>query len=362
MPLLSTVRGAYGPQGRFQAKEVLYSFTTHTFTTAGKAGRFGPTIAQMLSAYSAATWTSNPANFNIGRADGYQLWTVPATGIYEITARGAQGSYGSLTDPGLGAVITARFNLTVGQKLEMVVGQTPGDTTDNEVIAASGAAAGGGGSFVCLGSTNTPLLIAGGGGGHYTTNVGRQYRDGQNRRQPIWGAQNYSPAAQGTNPVIGYGGSGYHAGGGGGLLGAGTGYPGRTYTDAVAVTDTRGQQYTLGGSFSGSSEFGTWYATGGGMSGYTTVGGGFGGGGGGHSGNNAGGGGGGYSGGHGGQTRVGGTFNDGIGGGSFIDSSATNVATNTGTYDDLSTFNGVTIINNGLFNTLKGSITITRIA
>lgn len=361
MPLLSTVRGSYGPQGRFQARQTLYVFTTHTFTNAGKFGRFGPTLAQMLSAYSGASWTTNGANFNIGRADGYQLWTVPATGIYSITARGAQGSYGNLTEPGLGAVITARFNLTVGQKLEMVVGQAPGDTTDGQVIAASGAAAGGGGSFVCLGSTNTPLLIAGGGGGHYTTNVGRQYRDGQNRRQPIW-VGSYSPASSGTNPVIGYGGSGYHSGGGGGLLGAGTGYPGRSFSDATASTDPRGQQYTLGGSFSGSSEFGTWYATGGGMSGYSNVGGGFGGGGGGHSGNNGAGGGGGYSGGHGGQTSLGGAFNDGIGGGSFIDSTATNVATNTGLYDGSSTFNGVVITNNNLFNTLDGSITITRIS
>ena len=362
MPLLSTVRGAYGPQGRLQTRQTLYEFTTHTFTTAGKAGRFGPTLGQMLSAYSAAVWSSNTANFNIGRADGYQLWTVPATGIYEITARGAQGSYGSQTDPGLGAVITARFSLTISQKLEMVVGQTPGDTGDNEVINPGGAAAGGGGSFVCLGGTNTPLLIAGGGGGHYTTNVGRTYRDGQNRRQPLWGGANLSPAVEGTNPLIGYGGSGYHAGGGGGLLGAGTAYPGRTVSDAAAGLDTRGQQYTLGGSFSGVSEFGTWYSTGGGMSGYSNVGGGFGGGGGGHSGNNAAGGGGGYSGGHGGQTSLGGSVNDGIGGGSFINSTATNVATNTGTYDGLSTFNGVTITNNNLFNTLKGSITITRIS
>jgi len=50
-----------------------------------------------------------------------------------------------------------------------------------------------------------------------------------------------------------------------------------------------------------------------------------------------------------------------MGGGSFIRTDATNVATSNGAYDGSGTFNGVGITNLGSFNSGTGYITITRL-
>jgi hypothetical protein len=88
-------------------------------------------------------------------------YKVRATGLYQITAYGAQGSENAgylnppgnnVTSPGgLGAEIGGDFELDAGDVLQIAVG---GVGTDN---------GGGGGSFV-VGLGNTPLVIAGGGG------------------------------------------------------------------------------------------------------------------------------------------------------------------------------------------------------
>lgn len=362
MPFNASVRGSYGATGRFGAAGggILYAFTSHTFTTGGKHGRFGPTLASLQSAYSGQSWAQNALYFSQGRAEGYQVWTVPQTGIYQIEAAGSRGSDGAGTNAyGKGAIMRARFTLSASDKLEILVGQQPSDTSDNAAINVSGAAAGGGGTFVVIYNTTTPLIIAGGGGGRYSSATTDAIRSGQTKRQPLYAGYNYSPASSGSNPAIGYGGSGYHAGGGGGLLGGGIPYPGRSLADSAAGIDNRagGQAYTHGASFNGSNDFGTYYGIGGNASGYANVLGGFGGGGGGHSGNNTGGGGGGYSGGLGGQTSLGGSYNDGVGGGSFFAASATNMATSDGYYDDSNA--GITSI--GSYNDGPGYVIITKL-
>jgi len=65
----------------------LYDFNSHTFTTAGKYGHIGPTITELLSAYS-PSWTDNTNYLNV-TSTGIQKWTVPITGTYTITARGS---------------------------------------------------------------------------------------------------------------------------------------------------------------------------------------------------------------------------------------------------------------------------------
>lgn len=362
MPLLGTF-GTNSVKGLIAKSSAgLFDFVTHTFTPAGRVGRYGPTISTLRSSYSAATWAADPTYFFQGRAQGYQVFTIPATGIYEIEIAGARGQDASSpgSGRGRGAILRAQISFTVNDKLEMVVGQVPGNSgSTNPGNSYAGA---GGGSFVGFYQTNTPIIVAGGGGGSYSSYPTQSIVDGQTRRQPRFSGYNYSPASDGSDPAIQGGGRGYHGGGGGGWATAGQDYNGYTGSSGM-TTDGGGQQYTHGASFVGgpvSNGSGTWYATGGNATGLTSEGG-FGGGGGGHSGNNTAGGGGGYSGGLGGQTSIGGSYNTGLGGGSFIISTATSVATSNGTYDGNSTFNGTAIGNIGSFNNDSGYIKITRI-
>jgi hypothetical protein len=287
---------------------------------------------------------------------------VPQDGIYEIEIAGARGQDSSNpgTGRGRGVIIRAYITLTTADKLEMVVGQVPGNT--GLANGNTSMAGGGGGSFVVLQGTSTPVIIAGGGGGSYATYTTQAVVDGQTREQPRWDGYSYSPAVLGTNPALGFGGLGYHGGGGGGLLGSGISYP-TSPNSAGMTTDPGGQQTTHGASFVGGTidnVAGIWYATGGNATILATEGG-FGGGGGGHSGNNTGGGGGGYSGGLGGQTSLGGGSTTGVGGGSFIRAGATNVATSNGQFNGSGTFGGSAITNLGVFNDASGYIKITKI-
>ena len=150
----------------------LYPFTSHVFTTCGGSGRFGPTLAQMQAAYSGVEWAQNSEFFNQGSYQGYQKWTVPASGLYQIDAIGAGGgpasSY-SPTYPGRGARAQATIELQKGEHLIIAVGQIGGH--------APLVGGGGGGSFVIRENGSIPLVIAGGGGGarqntNYQVNFG----------------------------------------------------------------------------------------------------------------------------------------------------------------------------------------------
>ncbi len=338
----------------------LFAFTTFTFTSASTVGRHGPALSLLKSTYSSASWASNSSYFFQGRAQGYQVFQVPKNGVYEIEIAGSRGQYYSAANYGRGAIIKARVSLTVSDKLEMVVGQVPGNT--GAVSSGTTYAGGGGGSFIAYYGTNTPLLVAGGGGGFYNSFTTAAYINGQTRRQPIYSGYSYLPAVSGTDPIIAGGGRGYHGGGGGGWQTAGQDYSGYSGSSAM-TTDLIAQQFTHGASFIGgsvSTATGPFYATGGNATNLLAEGG-FGGGGGGHSGNNSGGGGGGYSGGLGGQTSLGGSYLSGIGGGSYIISSATDVATSDGQYDGSTTFGGSAITNLSFYNDAGGYIKITYI-
>lgn len=369
MPLLGSQRstafwGIAAPyKNTAAAAPALFEFTSHTFTTGSTVGRFGPSLGTLQSAYSARSWASNSAYFTQGRAQGYQVWQVPQTGIYEIEIAGARGQDSSSAfGYGLGAIVRARVSLAVTDKLEMVVGQVPGNAGSTN--PGNSYAGSGGGSFVGFFGTNTPLIVAGGGSGLYGSWTSVQsIHNGQTRRQPRYTGYSYGLSVDGVNPVIGYGGGGYHGGGGGGWFSAGQDLPGYSGSAAMS-TGAGGQNYTHGASFVGgpiSADSNTWYAIGGNATALNSEGG-FGGGGGGHSGNNSSGGGGGYSGGIGGTTISGGGYLSGTGGGSYIIPSATSVATSDGNYDGNSSFNGNAITNIGSFNNGAGYISITLIS
>ena len=101
------------------------------------------------------------------QTQGIQEWTVPASGTYRITAKGASGGIfaGSYSEgfPGAGATVVGDISLTIGTVLKIVVGQKP--TT---AASSSGSGSpGGGASWVYTGSIggNGLIVVAGGGGG-----------------------------------------------------------------------------------------------------------------------------------------------------------------------------------------------------
>jgi hypothetical protein len=148
---------------------VLYSFTSHTFTHCNGDSRYGPQLSDALSAYGNISPWNNTNFFNI-TTRGFQLWTVPKTGTYRITARGARGgeessSTGSYNNtPGSGGAVRADIALTINTQVVFIVGQTPPQSTGNY---RSGS--GGGATWVlkpgAYTSNDDVYMVAGGGGG-----------------------------------------------------------------------------------------------------------------------------------------------------------------------------------------------------
>jgi hypothetical protein len=138
----------------------LYTFSTFTFTNAGASGRFGPTLSQVRSAYSAASWTQDSVNNYLNMSSqGIQEWKVPSTGSYTINVGGAAGGDNGYS-PGYGVRMIGTFNLTRGQVLSILVGQV------GVVKSYTCNSGGGGGTFVWdKNSTSQPLIVAGGGSG-----------------------------------------------------------------------------------------------------------------------------------------------------------------------------------------------------
>jgi len=179
----------------------------YSFTTAGASGINGPSTTQLAAEYNG---TSLSGSVTSGAHNGYQKWTVPATGTYVIEATGARGGIQPKypTQFGRGTFMRGEFNLTSGQELTIVVGQAGADNPTYD-----GGTGGGGGTFVIADNNNTPLIVAGGGGGQ----GGDTY--GQNALLSSNGGNGHGNEQGGTN---GSGGIGNH-GGGGGFDGNGSG-------------------------------------------------------------------------------------------------------------------------------------------
>lgn len=352
-----------------KASTALYPFTTQTFTNAGVTGRYGPVLTQCQTAYTASSWTATGLYFNM-TTQGYQLWTVPATGVYNFLIAGSRaGIYpgqSTTASLGFGASVQARLSLAMNQVITIICGSYTDATTSANFASYQGLG-GGGGTFVSNGATL--LLAAGGGGGNglyggtYLGTSGALATAGR----PSVCSASYPASAGGT---AGSGGTvatisnQYNGGAGGGWTSVGSN-GNATTTHPFPQTSYYGEGgYTYSNGFYGGDNNYTY----GNPPTYASSTGGFGGGGGG-DGIICGGGGGGYSGGGAGQ---GGTYtpigNAGGGGGSYIISSATNVGTPNGTFEGISTFNGVAIQNLGGatfplygFNNSSGYVTVTKI-
>lgn len=197
------INSRYGDNGSITIKCISlssYSFTIHTFTTAGTTGRFGPTLSQLRSAYTTAQWTQSSSYLNI-TIQGVQEWTVPISGSYTIECAGAQGG-GNSSLYGRGAVIKGTFNLTRGTVLCILVGHMGGPET-YDVGGGASAGGGGGGTFISQTSTSgTLLMVAGGGGGRSRANA---LDASYNQTDTFTGS---SSMGAGTNGEA-YGGAGY---------------------------------------------------------------------------------------------------------------------------------------------------------
>jgi hypothetical protein len=219
-----------------------------TFTNCGATGRNGPTEAQIQSEYNG---TNLQDAVSTGWKAGYQKWTVPATGDYWIEALGARGGnsnyYGSS-----GAFVRGKFSLTVGDELNIVVGQAGGDNPGR-----SNGAAGGGGTFVVADTNNTPLVIAGGGGGCGNKDSWYKITSGQ--------IGVYGTAKSGG--LNGSGGQGGLGGGGGGFLTSGSGSStngGKSFQAGLTGGDSSSDGKDGGFGGGGATHYTTWNNGGGG--------------------------------------------------------------------------------------------------
>lgn len=299
MPFISSVRSQYGPQGKKNTKWRRYSFSSHTFTPAGATGRFGPTLSQVQSSYSSASWINGPGNMAMDN-QGIQLWSVPSAGVYRITAAGGKGGGGN-GNGGQGAIMRGDFSLQNGQTLRILVGQQGANGNH-----ASGQVNGGGGGASAVSVVGGSLLIVAGGGAGITnnsneSNSNRNARTGNNSTNSgsygrstyffqqqsagsswdgggggSWGANGDQYANQrdaqgrdisGTNPIGGSGswdgqatipGDGGFGGGGGsginsGAGGGGGGYLGGNAMYSYSSTYVDGNNGTGGGSYNNGS-------------------------------------------------------------------------------------------------------------
>ena len=310
----------------FAAQVPLYTIAsnTHTFTTCGQTGRLGPTSAQIQAGYS-TTW--HATYLRRGDYDGYQDWVVPVSGIYQFQVSGASGYEGTGTGTaGRGAVVRGRVELTKGEVITIAVGQRGAAPSSGSTWGGSG-----GGTFVVRKTGNEPLFVAGGGTADANTGAGRDAVLTTSAGTSTGGA---------VGGVNGNGGlaSGGRSGGGGGLLSGGltssSGEPGGgAFSNGLTAA-------LIGGRIGGSGGFGGGGNSDGNFTGQS-------------------GGAGGYSGGAGARTFI--PAHSGGGGGSYITPTATSVATSNGTYETLSTFNGVAITNLSAFNTGEGAVAMSII-
>jgi len=302
----------------------LYTFTTATFTSGGASGSYGPTLSQARSGLTGTPAPSNWYNTYLNMTtQGIQLWTVPATGSYTITAAGGIGGYN-------GMITTGTFTLAQGEVIAILCGQT------------GTSRGGGGGTFVVRSpytSVTNCLIVAGGGGGTY--GGGTPGSAGQSGSAGACAGNCAGAAGRGgANGGGGGGGMSGSGSGGGGFLGNG----GRGATGVYSCCPGSGGNGGNGGdAYCGSvgpaNSVGFAFINGGigGLSDSGSNAGGFGGGGGFIAWNLGGGGGGGYSGGGGGgysssPNSCGDGVHEGGGGGGSVNNgtstsfSATNAA------------------------------------
>ena len=304
----------------------------HAFTSCGVTGRVGPTLAQMRAAYS-TTWDEDIRYLNQGAFQGYQDWTVPVSGIYELDVRGAGGYEGTGNgSAGRGARVVGRVSLTKGEIITIVVGQKGEAPTAGTTGGGSG-----GGTFVVRKAGDQPLIVAGGGSADYGTVSGRNgvltTEGGRSSTNALGGTDGSGGSAAGGRSG---GGGGFNSRGGDTVFGVSAAEKGGgSFRDGLVQVDNGTRSGGNGGFGGGGSTDNTNEGQSGGA--------------------------GGYSGGAGARTSST-ADNVGGGGGSFIATVVTNVGTSDGTYESISTFGGSAITNLNSYNIGDGAVIVTVIS
>jgi len=143
----------------------LYSFTSFRFRSPS-SGHNGPRLFDVRELYGISSqweWVHNDSflSMNERTRPGIQIWTVPETGQYKITAAGASnyiyGNTNTLNSRGI--IVSLTTTLIKGERIEILVGRYGG--------IFQSVTGGAGGSFVVRSSTSgyIPIIVAGGGGG-----------------------------------------------------------------------------------------------------------------------------------------------------------------------------------------------------
>ena len=342
----------------------LYIFSTFTFGTGNVVGPTGPNTAWLFgNSYTSNvgnTWLQSTSYFSVDN-NGYQYWTVPSDGNYQITAAGSRSGISTWsTYPvtanmyGRGATISGTFALSQGQTIAIAVGQPAANVSYASYIGGGG----GGGTFVVLANT-FPLVVAGGGGG--TGGQAASYYQGGNATTTSSGGASNNGAPGGINGLGGnshinasqtLSANGYDSGAGAGFLGNGASGSSNAVRPGTAQTNYGTGGWSFAANLVGGPAATTFAAT-------SATAGGFGGAGGGGA--ISSGGGGGYSGGGGGYATSSPLADSGGGGGSWVAANATAIATHTGTYNGSGTFGALTVTTIGALNAGPGYVTITKV-
>ncbi len=138
----------------------------------------GRVLAAAIAAFAAWCAFAPALAESFDYTGALQSYVVPESGLYSITAFGAQGGAGFDPSrpapfvPGLGAEVGGLVQLSAGDVLTILVGgQGAGSGTGSSnfqfpccITKMVWGGSGGGGSFIILNGTD-PLIVAGGGGG-----------------------------------------------------------------------------------------------------------------------------------------------------------------------------------------------------
>ncbi|KAF4084330.1 hypothetical protein AMELA_G00127450 [Ameiurus melas] len=174
----------FRPTNHVKTTPVVASNTKWLFHTCGATGPIGPTPSLCSSSY-------RKSNVNVtvgtkGALKGIQMWRVPETGLYRITAYGAAGGRSVLNMfRSHGVYIAGDFRLHKDDMLYILVGQQGEDACprteeplqkicleqrgppDSKSMLKGGGGGGGGATYIFKveKAVYIPLLIAAGGGG-----------------------------------------------------------------------------------------------------------------------------------------------------------------------------------------------------
>jgi len=200
--------------------------------------------AAAIAALALSGATAAKADTMFGYTGGLQYFIAPVSGVYDITAFGAQGGAGvaAAAVGGLGAEIGGDVTLIAGERLTILVGGEGGSLKNSSLAYA--AAGGGGGSFVALGNLGgyAPLVVAGGGGGGgFSGGAGLKGAVGGGPGNFGAGGAGGAGSIPGAGAFDGGGGGGFNGAGGAGLRGqasgsglGGGGFPGAGGLGAIS--------------------------------------------------------------------------------------------------------------------------------